>query len=260
MNPNQLLRHAGVEMLRPEYAAAIENLAADPAITECVRLLYPDLIKGASGFIQRCERERAEGEAFVHALVARSTVLGLCGLHDVAPQQMAELRFWIGRPFWGNGLGPFVVGNMLDFAFGPLRLERVFCRAIKSAAALRHVIEKHGFRLLRMEPAGSPPDLLAVHEIARDEFFRHKYTPFLRDLSPDLKPFLDAELAAGNEIGDCTRGWPEKDSVIVALRKPFRLPTGALPPNVEYREVNDTHWWKAEYATRKPIHLLTCGF
>jgi RimJ/RimL family protein N-acetyltransferase len=263
MNPSDPLRDAGVEMIRPEHSAAIQELVTDPAIAEVARVFYPSLLDGAQAFVERCAKERNDGQAFVHVVTARTLLLGICGLHDVAPRQSAELRFWIGRPFWGKGLATFAVGNMLDFAFGPLHLERVFCHTLESSPVARHVLEKHGFRF-RVEPRPLPlassAGLLAHYEVAREEYYRHKFAPFLRELSPDLKPILDAELAAGNEIGDCTRGWPEKDSIIVALRKPFRSPTAPLPANVEYREVNDTHWWKAEYAAKKPVHLLTCGF
>ena len=258
------MSHAGVELLKPEHAPALEELLKDSVIAEIARVFYPSLVDGARAFIGHCTRERADGRAFVHAVTARTTLLGVCGLHDVTPAQGADFKFWIGRPFWGRGLGTFVAGNMMDFAFGPLGLQRVFCRVLGASHIARHVIEKHGFRMVRMEsnPAeiGDTTGGIALYEIERNEYYARKYAPFVEGLCPDRKAILEAELAAGNAIGDCTRGWPEKNSIVIALRKPFRPLCGPLPANLEYREVNDTHWWKAEYATKNPVQLLTCGF
>jgi ribosomal-protein-alanine N-acetyltransferase len=257
-------RQVWVDMLRPEHAEAIQQLASDPTVAATTRLPHPYPPGGAIEFIERCAKERAESESYVHAIMEDRRLVGVCGLHQVMPRQSAELGFWIGRPFWARGFATFAVGNMLGLAFGPLRLERVFARALETNRASRRVLEKNGFHFVRTEahqfPDWNPTELLAVYEVTGAQYHASKHAPFLRDLCADLKPILEAELAAGNEIRECSRGWPEKESVIIGFRKPFRPPTGPLPPNVEYREINDTHWWKAEYAAKKPVHLLTCGF
>jgi hypothetical protein len=174
------------------------------------------------------------------------------------PRQSAESV--LITPVLGAGFATLAVGNMLGFAFGPLRLEQ-YLPALRPIAR-RAAHSKERLPLCPHGPHQFPPESRRIARSLRVTAPIHasKHAPFLRDLCADLKPILEAELAAGNEIRECSRGWPEKESVIIGFRKPFRPPTGPLPPNVEYREINDTHWWKAEYAAKKPVHLLTCGF
>ncbi len=79
-------------------------------------------------------------------------------------------------------------------------------------------------------------------------------------LCPGLRELLHAELAAGNRLCETWTGWPKENSVGVALALPFKLKPTTLPPGVEYLDVNDTHWWKAEYHHNRRGHLLICKF
>lgn len=79
-------------------------------------------------------------------------------------------------------------------------------------------------------------------------------------LCPELRVLLEAELAAGNCVADTGPGLQGADSVIVVLGSAFRAQPKVLPPGVEYREINDPHWWKAEYFHPATRHVLACRF
>lgn len=79
-------------------------------------------------------------------------------------------------------------------------------------------------------------------------------------LSPDMRRVLEAELAAGNAVEEYRSGLYGPDAVLVLLAKAFRTPPPALPPGAEYREVNDPHWWKAEYYWSATKHCIACRF
>lgn len=66
-------------------------------------------------------------------------------------------------------------------------------------------------------------------------------------LQPALKEILEAELKAGNTFKEACTGWPDDETLQVFLRKPFKTPIRKDIPGVEYREVNDPHYWKSEY-------------
>jgi len=66
-------------------------------------------------------------------------------------------------------------------------------------------------------------------------------------LCAELRGLLEAELAAGNGIAGAGRGLHGRDAVMVLLNGPFRAKPLALPAGVEWRAVNDPHWWKEEY-------------
>ncbi len=82
----------------------------------------------------------------------------------------------------------------------------------------------------------------------------------LDQLCPELRSLAAAELAAGNDVVDSGTGLYGPETVLVQLRKDFQAPPAQLPPGVRYREVNDPHWWKAEYFHAPTGHCLVCGF
>jgi hypothetical protein len=78
-------------------------------------------------------------------------------------------------------------------------------------------------------------------------------------LCAELQPLLDAELAAGNRIAyHHLNAGP--DALAVMLKKPFKTKPAGLPSSVTHTEVNDPHWWLAEYRCATHRHLLACQF
>jgi hypothetical protein len=81
----------------------------------------------------------------------------------------------------------------------------------------------------------------------------------LPPLCAELRPLLDAELAAGNRVAyHHVNVGP--DALAVMLKKPFSCKPAALPAGVTYTDVNDPHWWLAEYRCAQHCHLLACQF
>ncbi|MBP5730801.1 MAG: GNAT family N-acetyltransferase [Clostridia bacterium] len=88
----------------------------------------------------------------VYAIVLKETGLpvGSIGLHfhsDLAnTDDEAELGYWIGVPYWGQGLVPEAGREMLRHAFEDLGLERVWCGYYDGNEKSRRVQEKLGFK------------------------------------------------------------------------------------------------------------------
>ena len=57
-----------------------------------------------------------------------------------------EIGYWIGRPFWGQGLVPEAVRCLLDYLFTVGGVSRVWCAHFIGNDKSRRVIEKCGFR------------------------------------------------------------------------------------------------------------------
>ena len=107
-----------------------------------------------------------------------SNVVAIAGAVGPAKQAVAEaeiareLGYWIGRPYWGRGYASFGVKAVLDFAFEELNLALVGSCALESNTASRRVLEKNGFRLLRLEHHNDPllkrpHERLAIYEKQR---------------------------------------------------------------------------------------------
>ncbi len=81
-----------------------------------------------------------------------------------------------------------------------------------------------------------------------------------RLLHQSLRPLLDLELSLGNEVVESAVDWPQTGSIFIMLAKPFKASVGDLPEHVTYRELNDPHYWKAEYVHSQCKHVLACRF
>ena len=82
----------------------------------------------------------------------------------------------------------------------------------------------------------------------------------LAALAQALRVLLEDELSSGNRVVETHYGWPEKDSIVVLLERPFTRKPDPLPDGVVFREVNDPHWWKAEYEHQGTRHILACRY
>ncbi|HEX9061198.1 MAG TPA: hypothetical protein VF941_13540 [Clostridia bacterium] len=81
----------------------------------------------------------------------------------------------------------------------------------------------------------------------------------IEEFSDTLKKIMDDELKAGNVIRETWRGWP-LNAIVIGLRYSFKTQHEGLPQNVVFREVNDPHYWKAEYVDTVTKDMLICSF
>lgn len=56
-----------------------------------------------------------------------------------------ELGYWLGKPFWGQGLTPEAVKEILRHAFEDLRMQTVWCAYYDGNKKSKRVQEKVGF-------------------------------------------------------------------------------------------------------------------
>jgi len=76
------------------------------------------------------------------------TPIGSIGFHrnDLANQDDEyELGYWIGKPFWGQGLIPEASREMLRYAFENLGMNRIWCGYYEGNGKSRRVQQKLGF-------------------------------------------------------------------------------------------------------------------
>lgn len=78
----------------------------------------------------------------------------------------AQLGYILDRPFWGQGLATEVVGEMLRFGFGSLKLRRIEGRCQEDNQASVRVLIKNKMRLLRTisayDHSGEVPSVLVL--------------------------------------------------------------------------------------------------
>lgn len=87
-------------------------------------------------------------ETYAVCLKEDGKPIGSIGLHraDLAEKDDEyELGYWIGKPFWGQGLIPEASREMLRHAFEDLGMSRVWCGYYDGNEKSRRVQEKLGF-------------------------------------------------------------------------------------------------------------------
>lgn len=91
----------------------------------------------------------------VYAVVLKETgePIGSCGimftegLHSAAMNKdEAEIGYWIGKPYWGQGMIPEAVKALLERCFNDLMLDAVWCGYYDGNIKSKRVCEKSGFR------------------------------------------------------------------------------------------------------------------
>ena len=87
-------------------------------------------------------------ETYAVCLKENGKPIGSIGLHrnDIAEKgDEYELGYWIGKPFWGQGLIPEASRELLRYAFEDLGMNRIWCGYYDGNEKSRRVQEKLGF-------------------------------------------------------------------------------------------------------------------
>ena len=75
-----------------------------------------------------------------------SISLKLKGQTDITDKEdECELGYWLGKPFWGQGLTPEAVREILKHAFEDIGMNKVFCAYYDGNIRSKRVQEKCGF-------------------------------------------------------------------------------------------------------------------
>ena len=83
----------------------------------------------------------------------------------------------------------------------------------------------------------------------------------LYKLSYELEQILYCELKAGNIIREISvGGFANENHLFIFLNDSFISKAIKNSENIEYIEVNDPHYWKAEYTDLKNNQTIACPF
>ena len=72
-------------------------------------------------------------------------MIGAVGLHDVKPPE-AELGYWIGEPYWGNGYCTEALKELIKFSCKTLGINKIKSEHLTSNPASGKVMIKAGMR------------------------------------------------------------------------------------------------------------------
>ncbi len=112
---------------------------------------YPE--NGAADFIQNVILPEQDNDKWVWAIFLKTYPTEAIGAVDLWRKGSPENRgFWLGRPFWGQGLMTEAVTIVMDYAFDELGFETLIFSNAKGNIGSRRVKEKTGAKLIDVQP------------------------------------------------------------------------------------------------------------
>ena len=108
------------------------------------QLPFPYTIRDAKKFLKLINSVE---EIFAFAIEIDGLYVGNIGLvreTDVY-RKSAEIGYFIGEPYWGQGITPRAIDLITDFGFTSLGLVRIHCGVFEYNTASQRVLEKCGF-------------------------------------------------------------------------------------------------------------------
>ncbi len=137
--------------LNPEDAEALHRLVNDWEVSRTlsgVPFPYPRDLAGE--WIAATRRELAEHTAIHLAITgqegAEEVLVGVIGLRIGARTRVGRLGYWVGRRFWGHGVGTEAAGRFARWALANLDLDRLEANVATDNPASAAVLRRIGFR------------------------------------------------------------------------------------------------------------------
>lgn len=121
-------------------ASRIADLGGDWDVARMTgRIPFPYSVEAALLWVNGL----APGEQ-VFAIDHAGELIGLCGF-TVQDDGMAEIGYWIGRPYWGMGFATEAAQAVIKHGFTKSGVRRFTCSHFNDNPASRRVIQKLGF-------------------------------------------------------------------------------------------------------------------
>ncbi len=135
-----------LRILKKSDKIQMAQLANNKKIWDNVRdgFGHPYTEKNAEEFIQYQTRSETDK---VFAIDFNGELCGLVGLilqKDVY-RKSAEIGYWIGEPYWGEGIATQAIGLLVRHAFDELALVRLYAGVFEYNVGSMRVLEKNGF-------------------------------------------------------------------------------------------------------------------
>ena len=158
-------------------APELQRLAGAREIADTtVSIPHPYGLDHALAWIGNQRRESVRGRAtnFAIRLLPGSPLIGSAGLRDIDYEHLqAELGFWIGRDWWGQGYAREAAQAVVRFGFEALGLNRIYAhhmaRNPAAGKVLLHVgMQREGLLRERVKKWGVYEDV-AIYAMLRED-------------------------------------------------------------------------------------------
>jgi len=148
--PTLHTRRLGLGAFVPEDAEELQRLAGAREIADTTLMIpHPYELDHALAWIGNQRKEAVRGRAanFAVRLADGGHLIGCAGLRDIDPEhRQAELGFWIGHEYWGQGYAREAAGAVIRYGFEVLDLNRIYAHHMARNPAAGRVLLHLGMR------------------------------------------------------------------------------------------------------------------
>jgi [ribosomal protein S5]-alanine N-acetyltransferase len=137
-------------VLRPftlQDASVVQDLVSAREIADTTLAIPHPYEQGmAEAWIGSHQKGFDEGNSVHFAITVRysSQLVGAITLRLQPVHSYAEMGYWVGVPYWGNGYCTEAVGAVLKYGFEERRLNRIYAVHFKRNPASGRVMQKNG--------------------------------------------------------------------------------------------------------------------
>ncbi|MDE5416132.1 GNAT family N-acetyltransferase [Alkalihalobacterium chitinilyticum] len=104
-------------------------------------------VQDTEGFIRMSLKGFAEGNSMNTAILFNEEIVGIAGFNTInQSNKTAQMGYWIGQEYQGNGIITKVSKMLTDYAFNQLGLNKVEIRVAVENKKSRAVPERIGFK------------------------------------------------------------------------------------------------------------------
>jgi [ribosomal protein S5]-alanine N-acetyltransferase len=132
------------KFMEADISELVPLIGAREIAANTLRIPHPYTASDAKEFL--AGHGARQDFAFAIVLRSQSRLIGGIGLHPDAQHQRAELGYWIGVPYWGNGYATEAAEAVVRYGFDHLRLNRIFASHFRQNRASGKVLKKLGMR------------------------------------------------------------------------------------------------------------------
>lgn len=136
--------------LQVEDAPHIVELAGNVEVAKMtLNIPHPYPAESAMDFIKATGKNRDAGTGYTFAIARKAddTYMGTIGIHPTIKHLRAEVGYWMGVPYWGQGYMTEALKRIIQFGFDDLKLNRVQASYRVDNPASGRVMEKAGMKL-----------------------------------------------------------------------------------------------------------------
>jgi RimJ/RimL family protein N-acetyltransferase len=126
----------------------IELAGAREIAAKTLSIPHPLKPEDAEKWLKDKKNSYSKNKEIAWAICARTEghLMGAIGLSLNDKNDSAELGFWMGKPYWGRGYTTEAGREVLNYAFGQLKLNRVEAYHMTGNNASGRVLEKLGMK------------------------------------------------------------------------------------------------------------------